>query len=60
MALQIEYVDDALPYHRASVRLFDGDGLGKRGRTAVLGFDGIFEIIRIFSVSHGRSSNSVG
>jgi hypothetical protein len=34
-----EYVNDALPNHRSSVRLFDRNGLGKRGRTAVLGFD---------------------
>jgi hypothetical protein len=40
MAFQIEYVDNAFPRHRASVRLFDGYGLGKRGRTAMLGFDG--------------------
>src|ERR1019366_6702616 len=40
MALQIEYVDDPLPYHRASVRLFGGHRLGKRGRATVLGFDG--------------------
>ena len=36
MALQIEYVNDALPNHRARVRLFDRNGLSKRGRAAVL------------------------
>jgi hypothetical protein len=39
MAGQVEYVNDALPNHRTSMRLFDGDGLSKRGRAAVLGFD---------------------
>jgi len=40
MAFQVEYVNDAFPHHCASVRLFDGDGLGQRGATAMLGFDG--------------------
>jgi hypothetical protein len=36
-------VNNALPNHRASVRLFEGYGLGKRGCAAVLGFDGGLE-----------------
>jgi hypothetical protein len=39
MAFQIEYVNDALPNRRASMRLFDGDRLGERGRAAVLKLD---------------------
>ena len=39
MPLQIEYVNDAFPNHRASVCFFDGNGLRKRGRSTVLGFD---------------------
>ena len=43
MALQIEYVNDALPNYRTSVRFFDGHGLGKRGRATVLGFDSVLK-----------------
>jgi hypothetical protein len=39
MAFQIEYMNDAFPNHRARMRLFDRDGLGKRGHATVLGFD---------------------
>jgi hypothetical protein len=31
MSCQIEYMDDAFPDHRASMRLFDRDGLSKLG-----------------------------
>jgi hypothetical protein len=40
MTFQIEYVNDTFPNHRASVCLFDGYELGKRGCAAVLRFDG--------------------
>jgi hypothetical protein len=39
MALQIEYVNDAFPHHRAGVRLFDRNRLGERSDPAVLPFD---------------------
>jgi hypothetical protein len=40
MAGEVEYTHNAFPNYRASVHLLDRDGLGKCGRTTVLGFDG--------------------
>ena len=42
MVFKVKYVNNAFPNHRASVGLFDGNGLGKRGCPAVLGFHARF------------------
>jgi hypothetical protein len=40
MAGKVEYVHYAFPYRRLAVTLSDRHGLGKRGYTTMLGFDG--------------------
>ena len=44
MAFQIEYMNDAFPDHRVE-RLCDGHGWGENSCTAVLGFDGLLQLI---------------
>lgn len=45
MALQVEYVDGALPYGLAVERLFDGLSANQHGPSAVLPFNRLLELV---------------
>jgi hypothetical protein len=47
MALQIEDVDAAFPHRLALINHFDGLDRYEPGRPTVLGFDGLFELVRL-------------
>jgi hypothetical protein len=45
MIVQIEDVDEALPYGLTRVNLFDRQCVDQHGRSAVLAFHGLFDLV---------------